>query len=244
MLEERISVEWGNFSQVECELLLMRTARKHGDYSYYHLLSGVDLPIKSQDYIHKFFSKPGKNFIGFDHGINAEHNLYLKVHDYNLLNKYRRSGFLLRHAADIIRKGVNLFLSHIAKRPLDIEYKKGANWFSITQALVDEIQKQEDSLKQRYWYTLCCDEIFLQSFVWNNTELRKTLYSIDDEYKGCMRLIDWNRGNPYTWTMADKEEIMASDRLFARKFSSKHLDIVYLIRDTLLRKGTKAIEVS
>jgi hypothetical protein len=43
----------GAYSQVRCELELLEAAVK--DYhDYYHLLSGADLPIKSQDQIHKF----------------------------------------------------------------------------------------------------------------------------------------------------------------------------------------------
>ena len=51
-----------------------------------------------------------------------------------------------------------------------------------------------------------------------------------DEYEGCMRLIDWKRGNPYVWTIADKEELEQSNRLFARKFDMKHEDIIRWIK--------------
>jgi hypothetical protein len=33
-----------------------------------------------------------------------------------------------------------------------------------------------------------------------------------------MRLIDWNRGTPYTYRLPDFDELMNSDCLFARKF--------------------------
>ena len=33
-----------------------------------------------------------------------------------------------------------------------------------------------------------------------------------------MRLIDWNRGNPYVFKSSDFEELIKSDMLFARKF--------------------------
>ena len=32
-------------------------------------------------------------------------------------------------------------------------------------------------------------------------------------------MIDWKRGNPYVWRMSDYEEIMNSDRMYARKFN-------------------------
>ena len=51
---ERTSVIWGAYSQIHSELVLLRAAAP-GHYGYYHLLSGADLPIKSQDEIHAFF---------------------------------------------------------------------------------------------------------------------------------------------------------------------------------------------
>lgn len=55
ILQNRIAVYWGDLSQVEVEYRLFEAALQNGPYAYYHLLSGVDLPIKTQDYIHEFF---------------------------------------------------------------------------------------------------------------------------------------------------------------------------------------------
>lgn len=66
LIENPIEVYWGDISQVQVEYLLFETALSHGPYAYYHLLSGTDLPIKSQDYIHAFFQQnAGKEFVGF-----------------------------------------------------------------------------------------------------------------------------------------------------------------------------------
>lgn len=232
VLTNRIDVRWGSFSQVLCELLLMRTARENGDYRYYHLLSGVDLPIKSQNYIHEFFGRTNKNFIGLANGDCAKEDVRRKMYNYNLFYSYRKSNFILRNLTKILRFTFNFFLCHTFKRPFDMEYKKGANWFSITQPLVNYILENEKFIKSRFKYTFCADEIFIQSLVWNNTGWRKTLYSLDDEFEGCMRLIDWNRGKPYVWTTSDLDELTMSDRLFARKFSSQHMDVVDWIKDT------------
>ena len=44
-------VYWGDISQTKCELFLIGQAvQKYHDY--YHLLSGHDMPIKSNKYIH------------------------------------------------------------------------------------------------------------------------------------------------------------------------------------------------
>src|SRR5664280_1773851 len=52
----RMKVYWGDYSQIACELLLLKHAVAEG-YDYYHLLSGADLPVASQDHIHAFFER-------------------------------------------------------------------------------------------------------------------------------------------------------------------------------------------
>ena len=44
----RINVRWGHQSLVLAELTLFNAAYKKGPYHYYHLISGADLPLKTQ----------------------------------------------------------------------------------------------------------------------------------------------------------------------------------------------------
>ena len=49
-----------------------------------------------------------------------------------------------------------------------------------------------------------------------------------------MRFIDWNKGNPYIFRSIDFEQLMSSDRMFARKFDEKvDFDIVERIFEAL-----------
>ena len=52
-----VSVFWGGYSQIEAEMLLLETAVRKQHYQYYHLLSGSDLPLASQNNIHSFLTK-------------------------------------------------------------------------------------------------------------------------------------------------------------------------------------------
>ena len=47
----------GGYSLVNAEMILLRKATEVGHYNHYHLLSGQDLPIQSQETIQKFFLK-------------------------------------------------------------------------------------------------------------------------------------------------------------------------------------------
>lgn len=62
LLTKRINVVWGDYSQITCEYALYKEAVKEY-FDYYHLLSGVDLPIKSTAYFSEFFEQhEGWNF--------------------------------------------------------------------------------------------------------------------------------------------------------------------------------------
>ena len=61
-----VSVFWGDFSQILAELSLLNCIKDIHEYRYYHLISGMDLPLKSQNYIHNFFEENnGYEFIDF-----------------------------------------------------------------------------------------------------------------------------------------------------------------------------------
>lgn len=56
---------WRDYSQIKIEIVLIKVASQK-NYAYYHLISGVDLLLKSQEEFHQFFKKHnGKEFIHF-----------------------------------------------------------------------------------------------------------------------------------------------------------------------------------
>lgn len=218
---ERLSVVWGDVSQIECEITLLR-ASVNGNYDYYHLLSGQDLPIKNQNYIHNFFDKNmGKEFVRFN---SEKFNFQSRVRYYYLFgSKIGRSRSIKAQPLRIAEKislsvqkllGVN----RIKNSPL--QYQKGTNWFSITDDLAKYVVDHSDELLEKYKYTLCCDEVFLQTLV-VNSPFASNLYhaKFDNDIHAIMRFIDWERGNPYVFRNDDIEELLQSDMLFARKFS-------------------------
>lgn len=52
---DRISVNWGGGTLIRATLKLLENSTSKYRYQYYHLLSGQDFPLKSQDEIHRFF---------------------------------------------------------------------------------------------------------------------------------------------------------------------------------------------
>ena len=78
---------------------------------------------------------------------------------------------------------------------------------------------KEKYILSRFKYTCCADEIAIQTILMDS-EYKKRLYVPTQNQNAALRLIDWNRGEPYVWKKDDIEEIMNSNNFFARKFSS------------------------
>ena len=234
---ESMDIYWADYSVVECELKLLETARKMGKYSYFHLLSGVDLPIKSSKEIYNFFEKSGKNFIGI-----VPNEVYYSVrrvkfyHPFTKMKSYRKCKLL---------KGLDRLLEYAQRliqvnRLKDVNWKiiDGWQWFSITNELCDYVLHNKEKIESVFKYTISCDELVLQTLTYNS-EFYNTLYDVSDLKNGSMRYSDWKRGKPYTWGQEeyDFDELMSSPYMFARKFDEAYMEIVEKIFEELSRRN-------
>lgn len=235
---DRIEVYWGNVSQIKVELNLFRAAYESGEYAYYHLISGADLPLVSQDHIHDFFKKnEGKQFLGFSDSIFDEE----RINKLHLFPKYLRATeeqYLLR----VCRKIRNVFLSlqRLLKyrhgRNTKISFVYGSNWGSFTNSFVGDLLKQQNWILDFYSLSNCGDEIYKQTFAYNSDYIN-TVYAVNDELESCQRYMDWKRGRPYTFRIEDYSLLMNSGLLFARKFDeSIDREIVDAIYQTIKEK--------
>lgn len=227
ILSKRIEVFWGDVSIVEAELLLFATAREHGNYAYYHLLSGVDMPLKSQDEIHQFFADhSGKQFIGFSPG-NQNKKISRKVQRYHLFPKKFRSvggieAFFIRFIRFLALETQIVFG---IKRSRDTLFKKGTQWVSVTQDFVDYIVHLQKLILKQYQNTFCADEIFIQTLCWNSA-FRDAVFDYQSEGRSAQRIIRWIDNILVDWDNSDFDQLMSSDLLFARKFNEDNLIVV------------------
>lgn len=214
---QEYDVSWGDISQTMCQIFLLGKAYQ-SEYSYYHLLSETDFPLKSNKAIYNFFEKNGSNFVHFE---SRELPSYKKewVDYYYLFQKNNRHSRILTFMEKInikIQKIVNIH------RILDNEkYSCGANWFSINKKLAGIVLKNKANIYKRYKNTRSSDEIYLQTLIINNQDLCNSLFykKYDNNYLACQRYIDWSRGKPYVFSEKDFDELVSTDMCFARKMN-------------------------
>ena len=218
----RLKVFWGDSSGIDCELLLLGECLKKGDYAFVHLISGVDLPIKTQDEIHAFFdSRPHTQFIQVG---NAEKHMD-RLTKYHFFMRFRRVPMRLRAAADAVLNfliGLTRGTLHLnrLKKQKDMKVVKTANWFSLTGDCAGFVYSKRDFIKKLTRYTVCADEMFLGTVLYDSPYWDE-VYCKEVSWDGHMRYIDRIRNvgsSPHTFTMDDKEQIDSSKMLFARKF--------------------------
>lgn len=206
----------GGASLIRAELNLLEEVLNSGKgYQYLHLLSGQDLPIKTQEYIHNFFlQNNGFEFIGIDSEI---FNYEKRIRFFYPLQEYigRSNNFCVK-----VYNKINIVIQQVfhVRRNRGINFQKGPNWFSITKDFAKYVVERRNWIERVFANTYCADEIFLQTVFINSPYVDKRFNSQIDGLSSYLRLVDWKRGNPYVWKSFDLDVIDSSPCLYARKF--------------------------
>ena len=225
----RMDVKWGGYSQIQCELALLKEASKR-PYRYYHLLSGADFPLKTQDEIHNFFKRyDGKEFIHFSKVEQKEaKRVFTRISRYHLFQDYSPKKFF---------KFPKIFMTVIDKSFLMIQrvfgvnrlkgkllnIKFGSSWFSITDDFTRYVLSHQEWIETHFSHSKCADELFLQTLVYQSPFKEElSSYCFNDTPLSNMRKIDWSQTkrnpNPEIWTVTDYNRLINTEHLFARKF--------------------------
>ena len=222
VLPIHIDARWGDFSLVKIELTLFKEAYTNGPYAYYHLLSGVDLPIKSQDYIHTYCDEhQGREFIGIaNHATQREIN-WRSQHWFFFSRDFQSNNMIKKFIRAIFARLQSL----VRYRRTRLEVKKGCQWCSITHDFVGYLLQNIDLIRRTFSHTYCPDEMFIQTLCWNS-EFRKQIYNATDEFEGCKRYIKWVNGILQPLEMKEVSYMVQSSKWFARKFSTQRMVVV------------------
>lgn len=238
-LVERIDVRWGDYSLIKAEMILLEEAGKR-HYEYYHLLSGSDLPLVSQDKIHAFFDQhPNKIFISnvsseikeknqidervkYKHYFNRMQSKNLRV---KLLGKfYQKADRLSVKIQKILKK------DWLAQNGLT-EVGYASQWFTIDDETAQMLIKNEKYIEHVFKRSVLCDEVFIPTMISrekmeDKLYLQAELHDRPDELQGNLRYINWweeglSGSSPYVWQDGDEyrlEDATELGHFFARKF--------------------------
>ena len=232
-LVKRHRVQWGMPSQVEAEMELYRSAYSQNEYSYYHLLSGTCLPIKSQHEIHDFFSSPlyrDKSFLR----INPTYSIW----DYNRVARYSFAVLREYTFGKVLHAYIDRIQDYLkvdrirARYPI---YRRGENWASLPHRVVQFILSHASDVERLIRFSVNSDEVYKQLLIVNSA-YKNTLFSGIDEPPYSLWEIDWSAGgnHPKVYGIEDLPHLLNSDKLFARKFSEESPEVISSLANHIL----------
>jgi hypothetical protein len=233
---ERIPVYWGDFSQVEAVLILLRLAlAEQIRFDYFVLLSGTDYPLQPVSYIDRFFeSNSGKEFMNI-----VQLPCEAAGKPISRLTTYQPSPGDSQPAR-VMRK----LLVTAGVIPAERDYKPylrnlvpygGSTWWALSREACEYIQRfidNEPEVVNFFKHTICPDESFFQTIIGNSPYKARTQRNLT--------YADWSSGgpNPAYLTETHLEFLTATasivlddvygtgEILFARKFSDEAEEIV------------------
>ena len=224
ILKDRVDVRWADVSMIEAEYKLFHAVVDSGrQYSHHHLISGVGLPLKNQDYIHSFFAQhQGKEFIGL-HQLPMNSRADRALHYWHpFTQSFRGNGsiFEIKRILRFLVVQIQVLLG--IRRNTTIPFHKGGQWVSVTRKLIDYLLGQEDSALTIFSRTFGADEYFVPTLIWG-TPFMDHLFDATDESRGAMRYIGWrDDGQLIDFTPQDLPALQQTEYLFARKFNSRN----------------------
>lgn len=224
-ISQRVDVRWADFSMVEAEYALFEAAYASGPYAYYHLISGVDYPVASQDAIHSECERlNGTEFIGFS--VPKEGELEWRTQHRFLFPKDFRKAPLWKR---VLRAGFCKLQDITGYRRHDIDIKKGPQWFSCTQEFMAYLLSKKAEVFKLYRRTFTPDESFVQTLCWHSPFQGKVA-DPDDEFGSCRRYIKWIDGDLKPVGIEDMEAMTSGKWWFARKFSDGNQELIENIK--------------
>ena len=151
---DSMDITWGGRSQIDLEIALLKKSTEK-EYGYYHLLSGVDFPLKRPCEINEYFtSNYGVNYIDFD---SEDKDYSDRVKYYHFFqNRIGKNRSFLMYVQKVL-----LFIQKVIKvnrlKDKNLKIYKGANWFSITYDLASYVVENFYKYDKMFDFSICAD---------------------------------------------------------------------------------------
>ena len=217
---KKYRIQWGSDQHLLAILSLMNQAIESGKpYSFMHLITGADFPVKSADEFRSFFDESNKtNYIEYfplphetwygEGGLQRIKYYWIGIRKFDARGKY---GAIAGKIVKIQRK-LHLW------RDLSFEPALwgGGTYWSLTGEAVRYLhQKMSDKKYLRhYLYSSVAEEIWAQTILINASDFELV--------NNNLRYMKWigNASSPSVLTQDNYDDITNSDAFFARKIES------------------------
>lgn len=239
----RLDARWGSEVFIDAIVSLVELASRE-EHSFYHLLSGVDLPLKTQREIRAYFdAHAGEEFVSIERETATPNVIAGRIARYHLQKPLQPFLKKLDRRLNPLSQNLQRLLGVNRIKRAPVTFQKGGVWFSITHALARFVVEEMPRYRAYYRHSLCADEIWLQTLVAHSPFMEQRAFmGFDDEPAATMRYIDWSDSgtSPRTLTSEDYDILMESGMLFARKFDEA-VDgtVIQKIAGTILERQEK-----
>jgi len=252
--QNRIDACLFEFSLVDAEFELIRTAKRHGSYKYYVLVSGQCYPLENIEYIHNYleenYPKPFIDIIAptetnyvtkvFKHVFILKR---FKLNTYAFLKKHfsYKTFRLLRYIPGgfvyVVSMIKELFCKSPHARLAKLGYLNcaGAQWWMLPDGVIDLMLQERENAEfcKAISDAFGCDETFFQTAMMKHKEECGLELDAQGNYLERRWFHIFDGGHPIILRKDDYDTLCSSEMLFARKFD---VDIDSDILDLLDQK--------
>lgn len=195
-------IDWGAWNMVDLQIRGMhQLLNKADDWSFFTNLSGQCFPLKPPAQIRaELAAKPSRNFLDVSDleqvwpaGLARVRYYWVKIPGLH------------------IRRPVRLPIRR--RFPAGTRPYHGSSWFTLSRTFCEYVVHSPDVKRfmDFYRWTVCADEGFFQTVLMHSP--------FRDTVEPHRRAIIWTGGSsPKTWTLADRDALLACNDWYARKF--------------------------
>lgn len=234
LIQNRVDVQWAAYSTIQAEFNgLQEILDSARTYDYISLMSGQDYPIKTPDQMQQFFEdRKGKLLLKYRAFTGEWEEGMNRVNRYHLTDFRFKGQFFLERMINKVIKRTN--------QPPGMKFYGSSMFWAITPEAAEYVLNTVDRntrMKRFFKFSWAPDEFLFQTILLNSPFAELVVNENCHYYKHPPRT-----PSPKTFLMEDLEDILSSDRLYARKFDMKLepllLDKIdeYLVKQRTLNK--------
>jgi len=209
-IQQRVNIKWGGYSMVQATVNGFKEIVAAGiPFAHITLMSGQDYPIKSATDIHRFFvANEGRVFMHTLSVFNEWQEAISRLTEYHLVNQDFKGRYK-------VQKILNAVLPK-RRFPASMVPVGRSQWFTMPLGAVIYILEYLDRqpwIIKYFKLSWAPDEIIFHTILYNSPF--QSAMTGDN-----LCYVDWSEGkaSPKVLVAEDEQKLLASDKLFARKF--------------------------